>query len=64
MEGHDLWHIAVLGSTLFGAAGLVIAALGPLVLDSPRLATRARPLVLGLLALAGFLLLLEWLVVH
>ncbi|MGH2729411.1 MAG: hypothetical protein ACRDJI_02260 [Actinomycetota bacterium] len=64
MSSHDLWHIAVLGSTLFGAAGLLIVALGPLVLDSPRGAARARPFVLGLLALAGFLLLLEWLVVH
>jgi hypothetical protein len=61
---HDFWHIAVLGSTLFGAAGLLIVALGPLVLDSPRLAARARPLVFGLLALAGLLLLLEWLLVH
>jgi hypothetical protein len=61
---HDLWHIAVLGSTLFGAAGLLIVALGPLVLDSPRLVARARPLVFGLLALAGLLLLLEWLLVH
>jgi hypothetical protein len=65
MTRHDLWHIAVLGSTLFGGAGLVIVLLGPLVLEErARPAEGVRRAVMGLLALASVLLLLEWLVIH
>lgn len=61
MESHDLWHVAVLGSTLFGAAGLLIVGLAPLVSDErPRIARVG----VALLVVAVVLLLLEWLVVH
>jgi hypothetical protein len=61
---HKVWHVAVLAATLFGAAGLVIMLLGPLVLESSEALQRARPLVIGLLGLAAALLLVEWLFVH
>jgi hypothetical protein len=61
---HKAWHVAVLGATLFGAAGLVIVLLGPLVLESSAGLRRARPLVVGLLGLAALLLIVEWLFVH
>lgn len=66
MTRHDLWHIAVLGSTLFGGAGLVIVLLGPLVLEerARKPSQGVRRAVMGLLALAALLLLLEWLVIH
>jgi hypothetical protein len=62
---HDLWHIAVLGSTLFAAAGVAILALGSLIWDeTPPGVTKARPLILGLVAIAGILLVAEWTGVH
>ncbi|MGH2754551.1 MAG: hypothetical protein ACRDLB_08965 [Actinomycetota bacterium] len=65
MEGHDLWHLVVLGSTLMGAAGLAILVLAPLVFEEPPPGLRAvRPLVGGLIALAGLLLVVEWLGIH
>lgn len=62
---HELWHVVVLASTLFGGAGALILMVAPMVFDSPpeRLA-RARPLVLGLILLAVGVFLAEWLVVH
>ena len=65
MTTHDLWHIAVLGATLFAAAGVAILALGPLLWDdTPLGAAKARFFVLGLVGLAGLLLALEWQGVH
>ncbi|HWC15121.1 MAG TPA: hypothetical protein VG929_11115 [Actinomycetota bacterium] len=65
MSGHDLWHIAVLGSTLFAAAGVVIVVLASLLYDEmPPGITRARPAAAGIVAAAGALLGLEWLGVH
>jgi ABC-type branched-subunit amino acid transport system permease subunit len=65
VSGHEVWHVVVLASTLFGGAGALILVLGPLVFDSP--AHRppwARPLVVGLILLAVGVFLAEWLVVH
>ena len=65
MSWHEAWHILVLASTLFGAAGLAILVLAPLVFDTPPPGlARARPLVLALIGLAVVLLAMEWLAVH
>ena len=65
MNRHEIWHVAVLLSTLFAVAGIAILALGSLVFDRPPPGlTRARPAILGLAALGGVVLALEWLGVH
>jgi hypothetical protein len=65
VEGHDLWHLAVLGSTLMGAAGLAILVLAPLVFEEPPPGLqRAKPLIAGLVLVAAVLLGAEWLGVH
>lgn len=65
MTGHEWWHMAVLGSTLFGAAGLALLLLVPIVFDEPPVGfERAKPFVSGSVAVAGLLLLAEWLGVH
>ena len=65
MDWHEIWHIAVLGSTLFAAAGVVILALSSLVFDEPPPGlSRARPAILALVGAAGALVALEWLGVH
>ena len=57
--------MAVLGSTLFAAAGVVTLVLAPLIFDeTPPGLAKARPLILALTALAVLLLALEWLGVH
>jgi hypothetical protein len=62
---HDLWHIAVLGTTLFAAAGVAILALGSLLWDdTPLGVAKARFFILALVGLAGVLITLEWLGVH
>ena len=65
MSAHELWHVVVLASTLFGGAGALILLVVPLVFESPPEGlARARPLVLGLILLAVVVFLGEWLVVH
>ena len=65
MSWHEVWHVAVLGSTLFAAAGIVTLVLAPLIFDdTPPGLKRARPLILALVTLAALLLALEWLGVH
>ncbi len=62
---HRLWHAALLGVTLLGAAGLFIVVLAPLLFDvRPAGLERARPVALGVAAAAVVLLLAEWLIVH
>ena len=62
---HDLWHVLLLGTILFGAAGAAIVLLAPLLFEDRSIALeRARPVVLGILLAGGFLLALEWLVLH
>jgi hypothetical protein len=47
------------------AAGLAIVLLAPLVFEEPLPGlNRAKPLVFGLIGVAGVLLALEWLGVH
>jgi hypothetical protein len=65
MSLHELWHVTVLATTLFAAAGLAIALLAPLVFDQPPPGLiAARPLVLGLAGLAAVLLVVEWTAIH
>ena len=65
MSSHELWHVAVLSTTLLAAAGVGVLALAPLVFDSPPHGLRrSRPIVLGLVGVAAALLILEWLGVH
>jgi hypothetical protein len=65
MEAHDWWHLVVLGTTLFGAAGLAILALVPLVFEeTPPGLARFRPLIWWLVGMATALLIGEWLGVH
>ncbi|MBA2426571.1 MAG: hypothetical protein H0V60_05730 [Actinobacteria bacterium] len=63
---HQLWHVAVLGWTLFAVAGAAIALLGPVAFETPPPGlTRARPVVLGLIVpVAAVLLIVEWTAVH
>ena len=65
MDPHNWWHLAVLGSTLMGAAGLGIVLLAPLVFEEPPPGLdRFKPLVLALVGVAALLLAVEWLGVH
>jgi len=65
MTLHELWHVLVLVSALFGAAGAGILVLAPLVFDEmpPGLA-RARPFVGASVLVAALLIGAEWLGVH
>jgi hypothetical protein len=65
MQTHDWWHLVVLGTTLMGAAGLVIVAAAPLFFEQPPPGWgHTKRIVLGLVAAAGVLLAAEWLGVH
>lgn len=65
MEGHQIWHLVVLGSTLFAAAAGAVLVLAPLAFDrSPPELARRRPLLLGLIGLSALLLIGEWLFAH
>jgi hypothetical protein len=62
---HEAWHIVVLVSVLLGAAGAVLLTLTPLIFATPPPGLRrAKPLVMGLVALAVGIALVEWFVVH
>jgi hypothetical protein len=65
MPWHQLWHVAVLGTTLLAVAGGVIVSLAPLLLDLRNEVVRsARRLMLAMLVLALGLVTTEWLVIH
>lgn len=65
MAPHEVWHVVVLASTLLGAAAAALLLLAPLLFEeTPAGLARARPLVIGLVVLAGVILLLEWVAVH
>jgi hypothetical protein len=62
---HEAWHIVVLVSVLLGTAGAVLLALAPLIFVTPPPGLRrAKPLVMGLVAVAVGIVLVEWFVVH
>jgi hypothetical protein len=60
---HEVLHVAILVSTVTGAAGLGLLLVWPLVADRP-LSPPARAGLLGMAGLAAILFLLEWRVVH
>jgi hypothetical protein len=63
--GHEIWHVVVLATTLFGVAGALLLGLATLVFDSPpRGLLRVRPLLVALVAIAAVVFAVEWLVVH
>jgi len=62
---HQLWHIAVLATTLLAAAGAAILLLAPLVFEEgPPGLRRARPWVVGSVTVAVLLMVVEWTSIH
>lgn len=62
---HQVWHVAVLATSLFGGAAVAVVALVSLAFDSPPAGfVRTRAYLLGLGGFAAFLLVVEWLAVH
>ncbi|MGH2787566.1 MAG: hypothetical protein ACRDJV_06605 [Actinomycetota bacterium] len=62
---HEVWHVVVLASTLFGLAAVVLLALASLVFEEvPPGLSRARPLLFALATCAGVVVALEWTIVH
>ena len=60
---HEALHVAILTSTLLGAAGLILLLLWPLLADQPM--PGATKVVLSLLfGLGAVLFLVEWRLVH
>jgi hypothetical protein len=65
LRAHELWHVVVLVSALLGAGGAVLLALSSVVFDTPPPGlSKARPLVIALIACAAAIVLAEWLIVH
>jgi hypothetical protein len=65
MSRHELWHVLVLSSTMLGSAGAAILLLSSLVFEAPPPGLqRGKPAAVGLICLAGLVLIVEWLVVH
>lgn len=60
---HELLHVAVLVSTLCGAASVLLVLLWPLMAEKP-LPGATRALMGALVALAAAALAVEWAVVH
>ena len=60
---HELLHISILVTTLFGAAGLVLLVLWPLFGES-RMPGTTRKVLSALVVLGAVLLLVEWRFVH
>lgn len=65
MDGHVLWHLLVLGTTLLAAAGGAIVLLAPLAFDQPPEGLqRAKPYIAVVVVAAVLLICLEWLAIH
>ncbi|MBA2726110.1 MAG: hypothetical protein H0U53_08990 [Actinobacteria bacterium] len=65
MDGHVLWHLVVLGTTLLAAAGGAILFISPMVFEeAPRGLEQAKPYIWAVSGLAVVLLGLEWLTIH
>lgn len=60
---HELLHLAILASTLLGAAGLVVLVAWPLFSEAP-LSLPARWALGALVAAGAALLLVEWVLLH
>ena len=65
MAAHEVWHVLVLVTVLAGAGAAVLLVLAPLLFEAPPPGlTRARPLLVAVIAVAVTLLVVEWLAVH
>ncbi len=60
---HEALHVAILTSTLLGAAGLVLLVSWPLLADQP-LPGPTRALLFTLIGVGAALFLVEWRLVH
>ena len=60
---HQALHVAILATTLIGAAGLVMFLLWPVIFDAPP-PPATRRILLALVGVGLLLFLLEWLIVH
>jgi hypothetical protein len=60
---HEALHVAILATTLIGAAGLAMFLLWPVIFDAP-LPPATKRLLLALIGLGVALFLVEWLIVH
>jgi hypothetical protein len=62
---HEVWHVAVLASALFGLAAVALLMLSALVFEEPPPGLqRARPLLIALITCAAVVVALEWTLVH
>lgn len=65
MTQHELWHVLLLASTLFAAAGIALLTVFWLAFDEPPApSTTVRPVVWGVVAVVAILLVVEWVGVH
>ncbi len=65
MSRHEIWHVLLLASTLFAAAGIALLTLFWFAFDEPPApGTMVRPLVWGVVAVVAILLVVEWVGVH
>jgi len=65
VDGHVLWHLVVLGTTLLAAAGAAILFISSLAFEEPpRGLERAKPYIWAVSGLALGLIGLEWLTIH
>ena len=60
---HHAFHVAILATTLIGAAGLAMFLLWPVIFDAP-LPPATRRILLALVGVGLILFLVEWLLVH
>jgi hypothetical protein len=60
---HQALHVAILATTLIGAAGLAMVLLWPAIFDAP-LTPATRRILLALVGVGLLLFLVEWLLVH
>jgi hypothetical protein len=60
---HEALHVAILATTLIGAAGLAMFLMWPVIFDAP-LPPATKRVLLALVGLGLLLFLVEWLLVH
>lgn len=62
---HEVWHVILLASALFGLSAVALLALASLAFEElPPGLRRARPLLIALITCAAVVVALEWTLVH